>query len=102
MIRALIPALLLAGCGEAADGYQFEGKEFERPRPGIEIVTHRSVAELRAAAPASAQAEGRELMAWAVIRPDGCTVHVVDPSAAWKPEWLGHEVAHCVWGRWHP
>lgn len=104
MKRAIITAaLLLAGCNQAPDGYRFERKEYERTEPAISIVTHRSLAELRAAAPASAKADpSRKLMAWSIIRPGGCEVHVVDPAVSYRPEWIGHEVTHCVWGRWHP
>lgn len=97
--------LLLAGCdqGGAADGYRFGQKEFDRTRPAITIVTHPTIADLRAKAPKAAQQpEGRDLMAWSIIRPDGCEVHVVDPARSYQPQWIGHEVAHCVWGRWHP
>ena len=43
------------------------------------------------------------LHAWAEMRepkdgrPVACTVHMVRPEVRWQPEWLGHEVAHCVW-----
>lgn len=94
-------ALILAGCNGSADGYQFGDPEFERAKPNIEIVTYESVSAVRAAAPKGAHVEGRDLMAWAVLRKDGCTIHVLDPSVSYQPEWLGHEVAHCVWGRWH-
>lgn len=107
MKRALtiVAALALAGCGvasEAADGYQFGVKEFERSRPNITVVTYASPTDLRAAAPASAKRSDRELMAWGIIRPDGCEIHIIDPAVSYQPEWIGHEVAHCAWGRWHP
>jgi hypothetical protein len=94
-------ALLLTGC-DGSDGYKFERKEFDRPQPAITIVTHPTIADLRTAAPAAAKVEGRELMAWSIIRPTGCEVHVVDPLRSYQPQWIGHEVAHCVCGRWHP
>ncbi len=99
---AICLSLLFAGCGQGNDGYRFERKEFERSQPAITIVKHRSLADLRAAAPAAAKAdENRDLMAWSIIRRDGCEVHIVDPAKEWRPEWIGHEVAHCAWGRWH-
>lgn len=105
MIRAAIiaTALLLAGCGtDAADGYQFGKATFEAQQPNITIVTHPTMADLRRAAPPGTYDKGKvELMAWARIRQDSCEIHVIDPHVAWKPEWLGHEVAHCVWGEWH-
>lgn len=93
--------ILLNGC-DAPDGYSFEHKEFERKQPAITIVTHPRVADLRSMAPPAARAEqGAELMAWSIIRKEGCEVHVVDPAKSYQPEWIGHEVAHCIWGRFH-
>lgn len=109
--RALLAlaALAATSCDQqptAADGYQFERKEFTRLAPAATFVVHRSQAELVAAAPAATRAavkaEGRSLMAWSVIRPAGCEVHIVDPAVRYAPEWIGHEVAHCVFGRFHP
>lgn len=103
MIRMipLCSALLLAGCNDAPDGYRFDRKEFQRPTPAITIVEHASIADLRAQAPASAKAGDDDLMAWSIIRSNSCEVHVVDPAVSYQPEWIGHETAHCVWGRWH-
>lgn len=108
MIRvalALAALLLLAGCGPApgADGYQFEGKEYDLPTVTVTLVQHRDAGDLRAAAAAAgAQVEGdRELMAWGVLHGSACTVHVIDPVASYQPQWIGHEIAHCFWGRWH-
>lgn len=92
----------LASCGQAEDGYRFERKEFERAQPAITIVTHPTIADLRAKAPAGAkQTKDRDLMAWSVLRSTGCEVHIVDPARSYQPIWLGHEVTHCVWGRFH-
>ena len=96
---------LLAGCKQpATDGYRFESPEYERDAVLVRVATHRSLAELRAAAPASAHEDGRALMAWAEIAPDraSCTIHIISPTTtAYAPEWLGHELAHCLYGRWH-
>lgn len=99
----LAAALLLGGCDQsAADGYAFGVPTFDRVEPNIRVVTHRSLAELRAAAPKGVyDAEAAKLMAWSVIRPDGCEMHVVDPAVSYQPEWIGHELAHCAWGEWH-
>ncbi|SKB62105.1 hypothetical protein [Sphingopyxis flava] len=97
---ALLAAVLLAGCGPA-DGYQFERKEFERAAPNITVVTHPSLKALRDAAPASAKEGAAELQAWSAITSRGCEMHIVDPTQSYQPEWIGHEAAHCVYGRWH-
>lgn len=101
---AIAAALLLAACkAEGSDGYVFEGKEFDRSRPNITVVTHPSFADLRRSAPKTLKVgEGRVLMGWSRITRDGCEMHVVDPASSWQPQWIGHEFAHCAWGRWHP
>lgn len=100
---------LLAGCEQrapAADGYRFAAREGNPAADGVvvRVVEHGSTAALRRAAPAAAIEPGRELYAFALLSPDGsrCTIHVVRPETDWQPEWLGHEAAHCLWGRWHP
>lgn len=103
---ALLALAILAGCkGPAADGYKFEGAEYERAHVTLRIVTHDDLPSLRLAAlGAGAQVEqGREIMAWSLISGDRatCTVHVVNPRRSYAPEWLGHELAHCIYGRWH-
>jgi len=49
----------------------------------------------------AAVSDGRELMAWSIIRAGNCEVHIVDPSRSYQPQWTGHEVTHCIWGRFH-
>lgn len=31
-----------------------------------------------------------------------CIIHMVDPKVSYKPEFIGHELAHCIYGDWHP
>ncbi|WOF44378.1 hypothetical protein KNJ79_05445 [Sphingopyxis indica] len=96
----LLLALALASCGGGApDGYRFEKKEFTRARPNITFVVHPSIGDLRKAGPKLE--DGRELMAWGEILPNECRVHIVDPAVSYQPQWIGHEVTHCVYGRWH-
>jgi len=99
-------ALLLAGCdGGAADGYQFAKAEYRQALVAVSVVEYDRPADLRAAGRKNgAKVEaGRELMAFAVLTRGGkaCEVHVMRPETDWQPEWLGHEFAHCVYGRWH-
>lgn len=102
-MRGALPLLLLlSACGQSSDGYRFETAEFERESPGVRVVVHASLAELRKAAPANAQVKGRDLYAWSYITRDACEMHIVDPRISYQPEWIGHETAHCIYGRWHP
>ncbi len=94
----------LASCNQqqtAADGYRFEKKEYEQTLVGVRFVVHPSIADLRAAAPREAIVDGRTLMAWSKLGKEACEVHIVDPAVSYQPEWIGHEITHCVFGRWH-
>lgn len=95
----------LMSCNEqpgAADGYVFSNAEYRRLSQPITFVEHHSLAELRfEARTAGAPDDGRELMAWSELRSGGCTVHILDPSVRYYPEWIGHEITHCIYGRWH-
>lgn len=110
MIRAAIVgvALLLSACGqsEAADGYVFAGKQYDRGAVLVKKQEHRSFADLRAALPARMSREWKDTRvargAWGELHGDGsCTIHFVDPERSYQPEWIGHETAHCFYGAWH-
>ncbi len=100
----ILPALALAGC-DAPDGYRFERAEYRAATVQVSIVEHSSLGELQLwAADAGADVgEGREVQAFSVISSDRrrCTVHIIAPQIDYQPQWLGHEVAHCIYGRWH-
>ena len=100
----ILAAFLLTSC-DAPDGYRFEQAEYRRSTVQLSIVEHRSLAALQGAATAAGAdvAEGRSLRAFSVISGtgDACTIHVLAPEVDYQPQWLGHEVAHCFYGRWH-
>lgn len=100
-------ALTLASCdnssGQGADGYTFEKRERNPATHSIRVVEYDTLQQLQAAIPPGHVPEGRELQAWGTINKSGtqCTIHVLRPERSYKPEWIGHEAAHCFWGRWH-
>jgi hypothetical protein len=97
-----LAALLLTACHqEGADGYSFDHKEYDQHQVTVTIIQHPSLADLRRRAPEATEQVRDQLAAWSVLHGDRCEVHVVDPTVSWQPEWIGHEVAHCAWGRWH-
>mgnify|MGYP001202550454 CR=1 FL=1 len=105
MKRILMCTLLsLAACNpsnEAADGYAFGTPEYTATDLHLQIVPHDDLPSLRAAMPAGNEVEGREVMAWSRLYSDRCEVHIVSPAKTYLPEWIGHEIAHCIHGRWH-
>lgn len=102
--------LVLAACTVESragkDGYVFEKKEFEKTSIKVEMITYKTKAELlKAAKQLNITVESnRELAAFATLRPsqNACTIHTMDPSKSYEPEFMGHELAHCFYGRWHP
>lgn len=87
---------------EAADGYQFEGKEFEHTDVQLKIVVMRDEQEFEALKQKLVPGvDGLE--AFSAINPttNTCTIYVKDPEWEYKPEFIGHELTHCIWGRWH-
>ncbi len=107
-------AVAISGCdkaphqGKAADGYVFGDPSFERSKLEVEVVLLQSTAALeRAHKEALATrrgarvAAGRELAAFSILSEAGCTIYAIDPKVSYKPEFLGHELAHCIYGEWH-
>lgn len=104
MRRATLFAILFAmqGCA-AADGYRLERVEVERAEIHVRFVDYRDRAELlRAADAIGAQAgEHRALEAFAEVKGDACIIHSIDPRRVYRPAWIGHEITHCRFGRFH-
>ena len=91
------------GPGNGADDYKFEVKEYEKQTVTVTIQVFKSQLELdQYARDHNIKVTG--LAAFGKLYPslDRCTIFVVDPARKYEPEFLGHEFAHCVWGRWHP
>lgn len=106
MRRSLIlsAGLALSACSPSApDGYRYEQTEFERDQVAVIVVAHPSEADLKRAAERLGvdAGEGRDLMAFGIVRANGCTIHIVEPARSYRPEWIGHEFTHCIRGRWH-
>lgn len=108
LICAFTVCTVLSGCDSKKpgdDGYTFDHPEFVRTTPVIRIVVHPNQTDLQAAAKLAGQTEAGDIMAWSAMsatdasRP--CVIHIVDPAKAYAPQWIGHELTHCIYGRWH-
>jgi len=104
----LIALSLLIGCNDAnpvaADGYRFEQAEWVNTDLRVRLVLHDTIDDVRAAARAAGivEPEGEPVEAWSTISPSGsCTIHIVDPRKRYGPEYAGHELMHCAFGRFH-
>ena len=100
---ALVAMLPNNGSRMGADGYQFGTPQYQKDKIEIHVVTYDS----RASFSKSAKQYGikdERVMAFSVLSApnfDKCTVHMVDPKVEYRPEFIGHEFTHCVYGQWH-
>lgn len=93
--------LLAAGGPVASDGYRYRRAEFVRNQVEITVVMYASAAEFRRAA--AAEGINPRAVAWSQFDPlrPTCTIHMVEPARTYRPEAYGHELLHCLRGRWH-
>lgn len=97
----LIPLFfLLTACPGGTDGYTFEKAEYTKTNFTVEMVLYDDLKSLQKAS--GLKLEDRELKAFSVLHKNNCQIHIVKPSANYEPEWIGHELTHCIHGRWHP
>lgn len=97
--------LFLASCNQAnvgADEYQFGEKQYTQNPVVVNVVTYRTQDELYRASKAMG-ADYPEVAAFSILttKRDTCTIHMMDPSVSYQPEFVGHEFLHCVYGQWH-
>lgn len=98
-------ALALVSCGsqpQAADGYVFGTPEYELTRIDVTIVQYDTQAEFLGAAK-SHGADPERLEAFAILSrvAPRCEIHILRVATNYRPQWLGHELAHCMHGSWH-
>lgn len=104
---AAVFLLFLTSCNpgpqKGADGYTFREKQFEKTKVQINIVTYKSQVDLQRALGNRGGVDRQTVVAFSELRApfDVCTIHMVDPKVKYQPEFVGHEMLHCVYGQWH-
>lgn len=104
LILASVPSVAHAKQHPSEDGYSFEKREFTMLNINVQVIEHENLAELRAAMPEGYNTSTRNNnAAWTDIYPNEkrCVIHIVKPEKDYRPKHLGHELAHCLYGRWH-
>lgn len=110
MMRAavLLSTLLLAACDgglsrTGSDGYRFGAPDFDRDRIEVTLVQYDTRAAFdRAAEGYHVKYVGRlEAFTFVNTAKPICEIHIERVSLNYRPQWLGHELAHCMHGRWH-
>ena len=85
------------------DGFFFEGKEVETLKPNVEFIIMKNEEEFNAIRKQFFGHHWNTVEAFTRWRPktETCIIYVKDPEWKYEPEYIGHEVAHCIWGNWH-
>jgi hypothetical protein len=105
-LLALPLLLLLASCNNTntgTDGYVFGQKQYEQSSVNVNVVVYKNEQEIYKAAKVRG-ADYPNIIAFTVLQgnnPSTCTIHMLDPAIKYKPEFIGHEFLHCVYGQWH-
>jgi len=105
IIYPLLFTLIMSGCQEAgkgSDGYVFEEKEYTNLTPEIEFVVIPNQKEFdRLQKKHAPNVEGLQAFARLFPSVNKCIIYIKDPEWQYAPEFIGHEVTHCIFGRWH-
>lgn len=116
VLGAAVLVALTASCPasarKAADGYEFGAAEYVKTDLKVRIVEHPSYREVMRAGlaagavlppePGVMNRDRAKIGAFSILRPDGCEIHIISAAVDYRPDLLGHELAHCIYGRWHP
>jgi len=110
LLIVFLATLFLVGCDTSSpskdkgkDRYWFETKEYEKTELGVSVRLYANKADLQLAAKAKGITNWEYIQAFGVLKPyiNSCTIHIVDPMNNYEPEYYGHELAHCIWGKFH-
>lgn len=103
-----VVSLTVAGCdfipesNKGADGYRFGEPQYENSSVTVSTVVYASQQEMDNVKRDLGISEN--VVAFSVLsknNPAVCTIHMLDPTVKYEPEFVGHEFLHCVYGQWH-
>lgn len=81
------------------DGYYFEGGNYTN-EVSVTLIFHKNREDLQKSI------DDPDVAAYTYTRKlkNGtlCEVHVVNPYKSYEPQYLGHEIFHCLFSNWHP
>lgn len=97
-----------SGSHRGKDGYFFEKETFVRTEFPMEIVLVQSKAEMEKLIEArqsqvAGTVQSKFVAAFSILRINEtkCTIYMMDPKVSYEPEFIGHELVHCIYGVWH-
>lgn len=83
------------------DGYEFAHKQVERREFRAKVFTYRTHAALVIASKQWGINLGNNVNGFSITVNGVCQIHIHDPSYSYEPEIAGHEMFHCMYGKWH-
>jgi hypothetical protein len=91
----------------ANDGYYIERNTIDNTQFYVRIIKYKSYDDIAKAwkeAGGKPEPKGRYTVAFAHWSSDGksCTIHMMDPLITYRPQFIGHEFVHCMYGDFHP
>lgn len=95
------------GGKKGKDGYYFEKETFTRTEFPVEVVLVKDSAaiaeEIKKRNNLFGDVEPKKVAAFSIIRLNEpkCTIYMIDPKNKYEPEYIGHELVHCIYGAWH-
>lgn len=106
LAAAVVATPALAKVNRGEDNYVFERKEWVELKFQTEIVLYSDFESLEEAAEKlkTYPYAGNKFAAFSVFYPKRklCVIHMIDPGVEYLPEHIGHELAHCGFGNFHP
>jgi len=89
-----------------SDGYIIEQAEFMHTDIHLRIHMFRSEKEFKAAKISNGVKDppNAETMAFTYSNKNSneCEIYMYDPAYIYEPEYIGHELVHCIYGDFHP
>lgn len=101
---AVLASAVVATASPSLDGYTFEQAQFQHLTVRVQFVPIKTEAEMaRLAGSFGVPSKGGIVKAFSVRRADEtCVIYAEDPTVQYEPEFIGHELAHCLFGNFHP
>lgn len=101
LITMTAHAQRLGGYGK--DDFKFLQKEIENLTPGVEFILLKNEAEYNSVRKEHLGTQWKNVSAFTLWNgtKGTCKIYIKDPLWKYEPELIGHEVAHCIWGRFH-
>lgn len=84
-----------------ADAFYFDKKDYTRDEFTVRVVYYDNLRILKRAYQNFGGSHGGTIYSFSVDRNGVCEIHTMDPEVWYIPQYVGHEVMHCVHGKFH-